>query len=118
MAQEGESPSKTINKIKRDGSYVYAEATAKTREEAAEAAKQLLLIEISQYVATKKKFSGADQVLIKDMQTESQSIEMPRGDMTRVFLYVKKMTLLPPKLLRLSIRKRSMLSHRDLNPRR
>ncbi|NPD81433.1 hypothetical protein HPS57_05545 [Prevotella sp. PINT] len=94
MAQEGESPSKTINKIKRDGSYVYAEATAKTREEAAEAAKQLLLIEISQYVATKKKFSGADQVLIKDMQTESQSIEMPRGDMTRVFLYVKKNDLI------------------------
>lgn len=94
MAQESESPSKTINKIKRDGSYVYAEATAKTRDEAVEAARQLLLVEISQYVATKKKFSGAGQVLIKDMRTESQSIEMPRGDMTRIFLYVKKSDLI------------------------
>ena len=89
LAQE-ESPSKRINKIKRAGTYLYAEATSKTEEEAKDAAKALLLVEISEYVASKKKLAGADQVIVKDVQAAHQFISMNRGEMVRVFVYVKK----------------------------
>lgn len=90
-----ESPSKLINKIKRAGIYLYAEATSATKEEATDAAKSLLMIEVSQYVASKKKLSNADQLLMKDLKAEQQSISMARGDMIRVFLYIKKSDIEP-----------------------
>lgn len=90
-----ESPSKRINKIKRDGQYLYAEATAASEADATEAAKSLLMIEVSQYVASKKKLSNADQLVMKDLKAEQQSISMARGDMTRVFLYIKKKDIEP-----------------------
>lgn len=93
-AQE-ESPSKRINSVKRTGQYIYAEATADTEVEALEGAKSLLLIQVSEYVASKKKYSDASQVIVRDLKAEQQSITMQRGTMIRAFLYVKKSDILP-----------------------
>lgn len=84
------SVSKRINKIKRDGAYIYAEATASTEAEAKSICDDIIKVEISKYVASKKNLSNADQVIIKDTRYEQQYLSMPRGDMVRVFIYVKK----------------------------
>lgn len=84
------SVSKRINKIKRDGAYIYAEATASTEAEAKSICDDIIKVEISKYVASKKNLSNADQVIIKDARYEQQYLSMPRGDMVRVFIYVRK----------------------------
>lgn len=89
-AKDDESPSKMINNIKRDGSYIYAEATASTEADARSICDDLIKVEISRYAASQQKLANADQVIIKDAKYECQYLTMPRGDMTRVFIYVKK----------------------------
>ena len=90
-----ESDSKKINKIKRDTQYLYAEATMKDADEAFETALLLLDGYIDEYVQSKKKFSSSEQVIIKDTHRKSETIQMPRGEMTRVFVYVKKSDIIP-----------------------
>lgn len=84
------SASKRINKIKRDGSYIYAEATAATEAEAKSLCDDIIRVEISKYVASQKNLSNAEQVIIKDSHYDKQYLAMPRGEMTRVLIYVKK----------------------------
>ena len=91
----GQSDSKTINSIKRDNSYLYEEATAKDADEAYQSASELLKRRIEEYVAEEKKLRTAENIIIKDMKSCTEQIQMQRGDMTRVFLYVKKKDILP-----------------------
>lgn len=88
MAQQ--SNSKEINKIKRSSSYLYAEATMESEKDAYEVANELLLQQINEYIASKRKLNKASNVLIKDLQAKSESLTMMRGEMHRVFVYVKK----------------------------
>lgn len=91
----GQSDSKTINSIKRDNSYLYEEATAKNADEAYQSASELLKRRIEEYVAEEKKLRTAENIIIKDMKSCTEQIQMQRGYMTRVFLYVKKKDILP-----------------------
>lgn len=90
-----ESDSKKINKIKRDKQYLYAEATMKDAQEAHNTALELLNGYIDEYVKTKKKFKSSDNIIIKDIEKNSQNIQMKRGEMVRVFVYVKKSDIIP-----------------------
>ena len=90
-----ESDSKRINKIKRDTQYLYAEATMKDADEAFETALLLLDGYIDEYVQSKKKFSTSETIIIKDTHSKSETIQMPRGEMTRVFVYVRKSDIIP-----------------------
>ena len=90
-----ESDSKKINKIKRDNQYLYAEATMKDAQEAHNTAIELLNGYIDEYVQTKKKFKSSDNIIIKDIEKNSQKIQMKRGEMVRVFVYVKKSDIIP-----------------------
>lgn len=90
-----ESDSKKINKIKRDSQYLYAEATMKNAQEAYNTALELLNNYIDEYVQTKKKFKSSDNIIIKDMEKSSEKIQMKRGEMVRVFVYVKKSDIIP-----------------------
>lgn len=90
-----ESDSKTINKIKRNNQYLYAEATMKDANEAYETAVELLNGYIDEYVQSKKKFNSSDNIIIKDMGKNSDKIQMQRGELTRVFVYVKKSDIIP-----------------------
>ena len=94
MAQK-ESVSKQINQIKRNPLYIYSEATMATEEEAREVACEMLFKQVKEYAESKKYLVKADNILIKDIKTKSESLMMRRGTMYRVFLYVSKIDIEP-----------------------
>lgn len=87
MAQ---TTSKEINKIKRNPLYIYAESTMESESEARDVAYEMLMQQVEEYVASKRKLNKADNVLIKDIKSKGESMTMMRGTMYRVFVYVKK----------------------------
>lgn len=90
----GQSDSKTINSIKRDNAYLYEEVTAKDANEAYQSAYELLKQRVKEYAEEEKSLRSANNIIIKDIKSYTQQIQMQRGDMTRVFLYVKKKDIL------------------------
>ena len=80
----GQSESKTINTIKRDKSYLYEEATDKDSGEAYQTAYELLRKRIEDAMGGKELHTAID------VKSKIEQIQMRRGDLTRVFLYVKK----------------------------
>lgn len=90
-----ESDSKRINNIKRNSQYLYAEATMKDPDEAYNTALELLGGYIDEYVQSKRKYNSSDNIIIKDVSSKSERIQMKRGEMTRVFVYVKKDDIIP-----------------------
>ena len=86
----GQSVSKQINDIKRSKQYITAEATMETEEQAYALAEELLAQSISEYVADKKSLKQAANVIVKDVAGKAEKLQMKRGEMARVFLYVKK----------------------------
>lgn len=87
MAQ---STNKEINTIKRNEAYLYAEATIVNEKEAHEVATELLLKEVQNYIDSMPNLNKVDNVLVKDVVARSESLVMMRGEMYRVFVYVKK----------------------------
>lgn len=81
--------SKSVNAIKRSSQYLYAEATMDTVQDAYEVAKELLIGNIKEYASEKKAFRDKD-ILVKDIASHCDSIQLRRGEMYKVFLYVKK----------------------------
>ncbi|MBQ4519078.1 MAG: hypothetical protein II999_00465 [Bacteroidaceae bacterium] len=90
MAQSDSDTKALINKIKRSQSYLSAEATMATEEEAMNTAKELLVSEINEWVATKSKKETVKQVVLQDINSCTQLMDMKRGVRTRAFVYVKK----------------------------
>lgn len=90
MAQSEAETKAQINKIKRSLSYLSAEATMPTEEEAIQQAKELLVSEINDWVAGKRKGDEVKQVVLQDINTCTQRMDMKRGVRTRAFVYVKK----------------------------
>lgn len=91
MAQQTEAEIKArINKIKRSKSYLSAEATMKTEEEAKAVALELLVGEINDWVASKGKSDEVQQIVLQDINSNTQQLDMKRGIQSRVFVYVKK----------------------------
>lgn len=80
---------KKMNSIKRNSQYLYAEATMETAAEAYEVASDLLLIQIKEYASEKKNLKDKD-FIIKNIQGQQDSLQIRRGDMVKVFLYVRK----------------------------
>ena len=87
MAQASASD---ITKIKKSKEYIYAEATEATEEEAIIAAKAELDIQVEEYVVSSGIAKDAVAVVVKDIRQMTSKIAVMRGDMHRVFLYVKK----------------------------
>lgn len=85
-----QTTSKEINNIKRNQIYIYAESTMATEAEARDVANELLMKQIEEYISSKRKLTNADNVIIKNISTKSESMTMMRGTMYRVFVYVKK----------------------------
>lgn len=90
-----QSDSKKINSIKRNSQYLYAEATMNTEEEAYQVAEELLTTYINEYIESKKKLNKAESVIVKDIASKCDKIQMMRGEMYRVFVYVKKSDIIP-----------------------
>lgn len=90
-----QSDSKKINSIKRNPSYLYAEATMETEAEAFNTAKEALMTYIQEYIDSKKSLSNANSVIVKDIANRCERMQMMRGDMYRVLVYVKKNDIIP-----------------------
>jgi hypothetical protein len=86
----GQSISKQINDVKRSSKYIYAEATLETETKAYELANELLMNQISEYMAEKGSLKNAETIVVKNVSGRAERLQMKRGTMTRVFLYVKK----------------------------
>lgn len=84
---------KKMNSIKRSTQYLYAEATMGNAAEAFDVANDLLLIQVKEYAESHKTFRDKD-ILIRDIQEQRDSLQIRRGDMVKVFLYVKKSNIL------------------------
>ena len=80
---------RSANSIKRNPSYIYAEATMGTPQEAFEVASELLYVQAKEYVSEKKSFADKD-ILLRNIKSQQDSIQMRRGEMYKVFLYIKK----------------------------
>lgn len=90
MAQTDAEIKNQINKIKRSKSYLSAEATMTTEEEARTVAMELLVGEINDWVETKGKAGEVKQIVLQDINSNTQQMDMKRGTKSRVFVYVKK----------------------------
>lgn len=86
---------KKINSIKKDSQYLYAEATASTEDEAHDIAEEILYDEINEWAATKKKLQNSANLAVNNKQSLWTTISLPRGNMYRSFIYVKKSDILP-----------------------
>ena len=94
FAQNSEEAKKTINSIKKNSQYIYAEATAATQQDAKGLAEEILYEEINSYVASKKKMRINPKIVINNRKELVSSLALPRGNMFRSFIYVKKSDVL------------------------
>ena len=81
---------KQINKIKKSQSYLSAEATLPNEEDALKTANELLVSEINDWVKTKRNSDKVQQIVLQDISSCSDKMNMKRGTNVRAFVYVKK----------------------------
>lgn len=81
---------KDINKIKKSNQYLSAEATLDTEEAALKTANELLVNEINDWVKQKRHSEDVKQIVLQDISSSSEYLNMKRGAKVRVFVYVKK----------------------------
>lgn len=90
-----EEQKKEINKIKKSSSYIYAEATLPDQQAAIDLAKDMLNQNINEWVAKQKKFAGSNKVVTANTNYTVDNMTLPRGNMFRAFMYVKKSDIIP-----------------------
>lgn len=91
MAQ---NTSKEIYDIKRNESYIYAEATDRDAEKAFGMARDLLISFMVEYAQGERELSDDDHELIKKNVDRLQRMQMARGEQMRVFVYIAKTDVL------------------------
>lgn len=85
-----------INGIKRDtDTFIYGEATCPTKEEAADLAKQILISNIQEWVASQENTS-TEQMVVREVATASHEMNLMRGMMHRSFSYMRKSDIISP----------------------
>ena len=105
LAQEDRAEiKKQINKIKKSQAYVSAEATMPTEAEAMEMANQLLVFEINNWLQSKRKSEEVQQVVLQDISSCKETLDMKRGTQVRAFVYVKKKDIVFFKFMFFSVR--------------
>lgn len=94
MAQTVADVSKTINKVKRDTMYIYAEATMKDLSEAYNGARAILEMKVGDWVREQHPSEKIELCIVKAKDHLIQ-LETRRGDFYRAFVYVRKTDILP-----------------------
>lgn len=94
-ADDKDDVKKKLNSIKKSSLYLYGEATAETEEEAQSLAEEILYDEINSWAATKKKFQNSADLAVNNIKSLCNTISLPRGNMIRSFIYVKKSDIIP-----------------------
>lgn len=93
MAQDNDA-SKNISTIKRDTTYLYAEATMKDQAEAMEGAKAILEMTVGDWVREQYPKENIELCIAKAKE-HCMQIQTRRGDFQRAFVYVKKTDIMP-----------------------
>jgi len=95
QAQDDTKVKKQINSVKKSSLYLYGEATAESEEEAKGLAEDILYQEINQWVASKKSLKNSPNIVVNNKKELQTALTLPRGNMYRYFIYVKKADLMP-----------------------
>ena len=95
IAQSTDEQKKRIANIKKSNDYIYAEVTTTGQQQAIDLATELLYSNINEWVAKKKKFAGSGKIVTKNRNYSVEKITMPRADMYRAFMYVRKSDIIP-----------------------
>lgn len=104
----GQSISKQINDIKRSSQYINAEATMETEDQAYKLAEELLSQQITEFASTNESLKKAPNVIVKDVAGKAEKLQMNRGTMTRVFLYVKKSDIIAANNTRVLVQQQNV----------
>ena len=86
---------KKIADIKKDEAYLSAEVTTTTADEALRLAHEMLLVSINKWMKGQERFDGATQAVVLNKGKHTEEIVLPRANMHRAFVYVKKDDILP-----------------------
>lgn len=95
MGDDLDKAKKEINRIKKNSQYIYSEVTAPDAQEAKDMAEDILYSEINEWVSKQKKLRNSPNIVINNRKELWTSMELPRGNMFRAFLYVKKSDIIP-----------------------
>ena len=93
-AQTSTDVTKNINKIKRDTMYIYAESTTKDLSEAYNNARAILEMQVGDWVR-KQHPSESIEVCIVKAKEHLLRLDTRRGELYRVFVYVRKSDIMP-----------------------
>ncbi len=97
-AQQNTEIKQEINRIKKSSFYLYGETTMPDKEEALQTAIDILQNEAQKWAQAKRKKNEVDSNLIlTNIEQVSSKVELPRGNMYRAFVYVKKADVLISK---------------------
>lgn len=97
-AQQAEAQKKEINMIKKNQLYLYTEATLPKKNEALATAMERLRDEVQKWIQEKKKNKEVVQdFVLTNIDQIAGKIELPRGNMNRAFVYIKKSDLIPSR---------------------
>ena len=91
---EAQDVAKSINNVKRDTMYIYAEATMKNLSEAYNGARAILEMKVGDWVRLQHPNEGIEVCIVKAKEHFVQ-LETRRGDFYRAFVYVRKSDIMP-----------------------
>jgi len=93
-AQSTDEVAKNINTIKRDTTYIYAEATTNNVDSAIYSAKAILEVKVSEWIRSQHPAESFD-VCIAKAKEHTFDVRTRRGNFQRAFVYVNKRDILP-----------------------
>lgn len=93
-AQTVAEVNKSINKVKRDTMYIYAESTTKDLNEAYTNARAILEMQVGEWVQKQHPSDGIELCIVKAKEHFMQ-LDTRRGELYRAFVYVRKSDIMP-----------------------
>lgn len=95
FSQNVDDQKKIIASIKKSNSYIYAEVTTTDQQQAIDLATDILHKNINEWAAKEKKFAGSAKIITVNTNYDVEQITMPRANMFRAFMYIKKSDIIP-----------------------
>lgn len=95
FSQDIEAQKKKIASIKKSSSYICAEVTTTDQQQAIDLATDMLHRNVNEWAAKQKKFAGSNKIITRNTNYAVDQITMPRANMFRAFMYVKKSDVIP-----------------------
>lgn len=94
QGNDGIDPQNDINAIKRDTSFIYAEATMNNAVEAQSGARAILELKLADWLRSKHPEVNSDSI-VKNSKDKWFDLVTNRGKYNRVFIYVDKRDIFP-----------------------